>query len=326
MKTFTDFKRPSESSLTAENDGQEAHQTLPRQNGWSVGHSKLSGFTLIELLVVIAIIAILMALMLPAVQQAREAARRTQCRNNMMQLGMAIHNYDMSFEMMPPGTVDLDGPIRNVPEGYHVSWMVQLLPFMEQYPLHRIIDFNQSIYAMANARARSIDLSAFACPSDFDRRFSPENLGTVFASNYAACFGGNDVAIDDDNNGLMYLNSSTNFRTIRDGASNTILLGEKIASRVGKDLGWTSGTNATLRNTGVAINKGWDVVNYFDPAATPKTGPPNDTSTGGFSSQHSGGASFVLADGSARFLTESIDPLVFQYLGDRQDLQILQRF
>ncbi|MEO1980666.1 MAG: DUF1559 domain-containing protein, partial [Fuerstiella sp.] len=85
------------------------------------------GFTLIEMLVVITIIAILVALLLPAVQQAREAARRTQCKNNLVQLSIALHNYQSSFNCLPPGVVNETGPIQNVEEGYHMSWLVQTL-------------------------------------------------------------------------------------------------------------------------------------------------------------------------------------------------------
>ena len=88
-------------------------------------------FTLIELLVVIAIIAILIALLLPAVQQAREAARRTQCRNNLMQVLIGLHNYEIAHEVLPPGCVNPEGPIRNESKGYHVSWIVHILPFLE---------------------------------------------------------------------------------------------------------------------------------------------------------------------------------------------------
>src|SRR5438874_5474009 len=89
-------------------------------------------FTLIELLVVIAIIATLIALLLPAVQQAREAARKTQCRNNLMQIGLALHNYEMAHECLPPGSIDPNRPIRNEAKGFHVGWIVQLLPFLDQ--------------------------------------------------------------------------------------------------------------------------------------------------------------------------------------------------
>ena len=91
-----------------------------------------AGFTLVELLVVIAIIGILVALLLPAIQAAREAARRTSCLNNVMQLGLAVHNYEFNFETLPPGVTDTKGPIRNEPQGHHVSWIVQILPFMEE--------------------------------------------------------------------------------------------------------------------------------------------------------------------------------------------------
>ena len=278
------------------------------------------GFTLIELLVVIAIIAILIALLLPAVQQAREAARRTQCKNNLMQLGIAMHNYEMAFEIMPSGTVNLTGPIRNLEEGYHMSWLAQLLPAMEQASLFGMINFNESVYAPANTAARTAPIATFQCPSD--------NRQSAGSSSYAGCFGGDDVAIDMNNNGLLFLNSGVGYQEIRDGASNTILAGEKIIPMGFKDLGWMSGTMATLRNTGVAINTGWDIggprASRGGPTAALQA--PSDTATSGYSSQHTGGAQFVFADGSVRFLSENIDRKTYANLGNREDLSALEEF
>ncbi|MEQ9409686.1 MAG: DUF1559 domain-containing protein [Fuerstiella sp.] len=284
------------------------------------------GFTLIELLVVIAIIAVLIALLLPAVQQAREAARRTQCKNNLAQLGLAIHNYDMSFEMLPPGTVNAEGPIRNVPEGYHMNWLVQCLPMLEQSAVFEKINFAEGVYGAANTAVRGLSIHVFACPSDYSFRYTVAPLGTVYSSSYAASFSGSDVPIDDQNDGLMFRNSSISFQQIRDGATNTIMLGEKLNPRDTPDLGWMSGTSATLRNTGVPINRGWDVVNYFSTTNKKPTTAPDELATGGFSSQHAGGAHFMLADGSTRFLSEHVDQQVYSYLGNREDMQLLGEF
>lgn len=284
------------------------------------------GFTLIELLVVIAIIAILLSMLLPAVQQAREAARRTQCKNNLSQVGLAIHNYDMSFEVLPPGTVSVDGEIVNEPNGYHLSWIVQQLPMMEQSNVFRAVDFDGGAYSAANQPVRSLQIPILACPSDYDFRYSVEDIGPVVASSYAGCFGGTNTPVDDGNNGLFYRNSSTTYDAIRDGVTNTIMVGEKLNPRDTIDLGWMSGTSATLRHTGVAINKGWDVVNHFSPSNSGKSVAPDTTSTGGFSSQHSGGAGFLLGDGSVRFLNEMINAEVFSNLGNREDLQQVGEF
>ena len=125
------------------------------------------GFTLIELLVVIAIIAVLIALLLPAVQQAREAARRTQCKNNVMQIGLALHNYMMAFEVLPPGTQNSTGPIQSKEGGgYHMSWITQILPYLEQQNVYSHIDFNRSVYDPANAPPRQQRIATFICPSD----------------------------------------------------------------------------------------------------------------------------------------------------------------
>jgi len=316
MTNFARFKMTPSPSRDANN--------MP--NSYLKNRRPQRGFTLIELLVVIAIIAILIALMLPAVQQAREAARRTQCKNHLLQLGLAITNYDSSFEVLPPGTVNLEGPIVNTPEGYHMSWIVQMLPMMEQSHMFSKIDFQQSAYSAANDEVRKIQMGSMSCPSDFKPNYEIENVGNVVASSYAASFGGADVAIDDDNNGIFFRNSSVTFEQIRDGASNTIMVGEKIYPRDNQDLGWMSGTSATLRNTGVGMNKGWDVANYFSRTETQPTAAPSPTATGGFSSMHMGGGNFLLGDGSVRFLSQNVDEKVYSYLGNRDDRELLGNF
>src|SRR4029450_6026515 len=105
-----------------------------------------------ELLVVIAIIGVLVALLLPAVQAAREAVRRTSCGNNLNQLMIAVHNYEMPHGVYPPGTIDANGPIVNAKVGYHHNWIVQTLPFIEQETVWRAIDKNKSVYHQANRR------------------------------------------------------------------------------------------------------------------------------------------------------------------------------
>ncbi len=306
-------------------DRSSAHWT-----GWETHPTKTTatrGFTLIELLVVIAIIAILIALLLPAVQHAREAARRTQCKNNLMQLGIALHNYDMAFEMLPPGCVNATGPIRNIAEGYHMSWLTQILPMMEQNSIFGQLNFTEGAYGPGNGSLKSTVIPSFLCPTD-GTRYTGSGSATQGSANYAACFGGDDVPIDMENNGVMYLNSSISYQRIRDGASNTILVGEKRIVPGTNELGWISGTRATLRNTGVPINRGWDLGgNVPGGGGLKKPLPsPSDTATSGFSSFHTGGSQCVLADGSVRFISENISTNILSFLGNREDMQVIGEF
>ena len=158
------------------------------------------GFTLIELLVVISIIGVLISLLLPAVQSAREAARRAQCVNNLKQIGIALFNYENSVGAFPPGYIDYQNNPNNTPDldmGAGWGWAAMSLPFLEQQPLYNAINFNLAITSPSNSTAVVTSLTVFQCPSDgynpqpcilYDSTFT-NPIATVAHSNYAAVSG-----------------------------------------------------------------------------------------------------------------------------------------
>jgi len=306
------------------------------------------GFTLIELLVVIAIIAILIALLLPAVQQAREAARRTQCKNNLMNICLALHNYMMAHEVLPPGTQNATGPIVSGPAatgrdpavpravggddpqpaptgpvGYHMSWTTQILPYIEQQNAYSKIDFQKSVYDAANLPVMQHTITTYMCPSDY----GPTSSGNrIVRTNFRGVHHDQEAAINVDQNGVLYLNSAVRYEDITDGSSSTIFVGEANL-QLNSSLGWMSGTRATLRNTGTAINAGLRTMRNMGVMQTAKDGEDDDPAVvGGFSSHHTGGGHFGMGDGSVRFLSENIAPAVYSYLGNRHDGEMVGDF
>lgn len=278
--------------------------------------SRSSGFTLIELLVVIAIIAVLIALLLPAVQQAREAARRTQCRNNLMQIGLAIHNYEMAHSTLPPGSVNGSTTIEDNPVGYHVGWMVQILPQMDQTVAYRKLDFNEGVYAERNKSVREHYVSSYICPSSPVEKNVANGVGI---SCYAGCHNDVDSPITDKGNGLMFLNSRIRYQQITDGAFCTILVGEVIPTA--RSLGWVSGTTTTLR-VARPVNE-WVKLDHN---LTARASRPTDAAQLGFNSAHTGGATFLFADGSCRFISENISRDLFLHLANREDGNLIEDF
>jgi prepilin-type N-terminal cleavage/methylation domain-containing protein/prepilin-type processing-associated H-X9-DG protein len=203
-----------------------------------------SAFTLVELLVVIAIIGILVALLLPAIQASRESARRTQCTNHISQLILAVHDYETAHEHYPAGTINQNGPIKNLPIGQHISWVAPILPYIEERVLYDNIDMSLSAYHQKNDRARQTTIGLLICPSC--------SAAAWPYSNYAGCHHDKEAPIDSNNNGVLFLNSRITRDDLKDGARYTLFLGEKLPDDY--DLGWLSGTPATLRNTGTPLN------------------------------------------------------------------------
>lgn len=264
--------------------------------------SSRQGTTLIEVLMVCFLICMAIGMIVPGLLASIDAERRCGCLNNMRQVGLALQNYQQQFRVLPPGTINPTGPIRNMPDGLHTSWIIQILPFMEQSGIARSFNTELSVYDPVNQSIAHTPLTSLRCTAD-------KNAGTfkgLSVSNYAGCHHGSESPIDSDNNGVMYLNSRVSYDDISDGSSNTIFFGEKRIDA--PDLGWVSGTRATLRNTGTPIN------------GKPPVGPE---AIGGFSSYHAGGANIAFGDGSIRFVKQTIHYDLYKLLGNRADGELV---
>ncbi|MFG0336202.1 MAG: DUF1559 domain-containing protein [Maioricimonas sp. JB049] len=323
------------------------------------------GFTLIELLVVIAIIAILIALLLPAVQQAREAARRSQCKNNLKQLGLAIHNYHDTHGVFPQGQYRIQGGSAWWGHGFGVS----LLPFVDQAPVYN--KWNFSYDYLESGASNNLDLSrtkisVFVCPSDRD--FTGDEPGM----NYVGSAGSTVNLWHDSTNGLISPRSRVGFRDAIDGLSNTLLFSEILKGdntqggvsdsdivRVGSPPGFADPnfpTQAELDSAGASCDAvdptgdaSWSrcganwaapypYQTLFSAAATPNWKHRSCAWGGPFGrcadrngifvarSRHTGGVHAAMGDGSVRFISENLDLTTWQRLGARNDGQPVGEF
>ena len=314
-----------------------------------------SGFTLIELLVVIAIIAILIALLLPAVQQAREAARRTQCKNNLKQYGLALHNYHDTFGRFAIGGSNWTGN--------RIGWQARILPYVEQAALYNAIDFNgvntydQTISGKLLSQTR---LPYLNCPTDpvgsgtmpSDRvqsNYSGSLGNTAVTSANAACdvlsntFAAPGTAAYTHGGGLQSSNVDGIFSRagfgakisdITDGTSNVLLVGEILPeSNDHEGGGWPHDNNMSNAHASTLITP-----NDFTttptipggagkPPATPDCSARNNwTYSWGFRSRHTGGCQILLCDGSVRFVSQNVDAQTWRNVGGRADGRVLGEF
>jgi len=279
-----------------------------------------TGFTLVELLVVITIIGILIALLLPAVQAAREAARRMQCANNLKQFGLALHNYHQAMGRFPPGASWAAGS-----GGMGLGLHVFILPYIEQQAVYDELYETENAYHVPLGQQVA---DVFTCPSDgkhpYDR-FSPEMKWRT--TNYRGIAGagrdGNLVPLGDSQcgdyytDGVFFPYSHTRITDILDGSSNTMAVGEATFElRL-----WTKGAFFegspedkvcvfTAKNIRWPMNSDPEVLCYMDCTGS-RTCLFNDSY---FGSRHPGGAQFAFADGSTHFISETIDFIVFQDL------------
>lgn len=295
-----------------------------------------NAFTLVELLVVIAIIGILVGLLLPAVQAAREAARRTQCTNNMKQIGLALHNYHSALNRFP---------FCNGGTDTRYSGLSQLLPYMELTNIHTAIDFRLSPHHPANSTARLAEVTGFRCPSDVENPL-PTAGGAV---NYYPNKGTSPIWQDPKADGFMFRNSGVRFADIKDGTSHTAAFCERVL---------TDGSNGivspiadvflamgspTSADEAIAMCDAVDITNLAFQFPLFMGAPwidgqhgylhvnvPNKRSCGFFpthasmppSSFHPTGVMLLRCDGSVQFIAETIDLSAWRALGTRNGGEI----
>ena len=301
-------------------------------------------FTLIELLVVISIIGVLIALLLPAVQGAREAARRTQCSNNLKQIGIALQSYETNKRIYPPGYVSRVsiGPAAPDDLGSGFGWATMILPDMDNTPLFNSMNFLQNVDHPSNMTATAVQVANYICPSDSTPTMVPvrDAAGTTIlyklaASNYIASFGSGEIAAPNPSkgNGMYYRNSGLSSRDLRDGASTTIAAGER-----SHNLSYATWTGRMPKGYLIPTpttegGSAWTSFAPIEPASSMVLGvagitPPRTPNTpsphvSDYWSRHPSGADFLFADGGVRFLKNTINATVFQGLTTRNGKELI---
>jgi type II secretory pathway pseudopilin PulG len=285
-----------------------------------------SAFTLVELLVVIANIGVLIALLLPAVQAAREAARRSQCKNNLKQIGLALHNYETARRAFPPGFVSHATETNGHGTGPGWGWGTQILPYLEESSLR--VDVTQSITDPIYDSLRQTSLPVFRCPSDpvteptfIVRDESGNELTEVAFANYVGVAGTFEVSeFPDTATGVLFRNHSVKFKDIIDGTSHTIMVSER-GSRQSPQSTWVgavTGASVPPINLGYE-NEGPPVLVLTNTGtAEDKRVPNNDLGhVEDSNSFHPQGVNLMLCDGSVQTINDDIDPAVWEALGTR---------
>jgi prepilin-type N-terminal cleavage/methylation domain-containing protein len=299
-----------------------------------MGGQRRPAFTLIELLVVIGIIGVLIALLLPAVQKVREAARRTSCENNLKQMGLALLHYHNTYESFPPAYIfkgrpdgSAPGPVKFITEpGW--GWGALLLPYLEQDPLASQIDWTVPLDSPRYQHVRTTILSVFVCASDQNtgvymvRNLLEEDLVQVATNSYAANYGTNGEIGEHpySSDGLFYCNSKIRIMEVTDGLSNTLAIGERCAYFARTP--WVGAVSAGA----VEINPDGPVSNIVKEEAPVQVMagvcngiPLNDDQSNPycFYSPHRTVVQFAFADGSAHALSINTAYKVLEALATR---------